>query len=110
MVPRNARVDMTRMDGKARFIGAEMTNNVIDLAYWRGRFKGWRERNRATIKPVGSCFWRHYWTTWVDHDQGSIMRRMRQGDKQVVGRYVAQERRCQRCNQVEIRTVRSYSV
>ena len=49
-----------------------------------------------------TCFWRHRWSRWEDK-QTLNLRRMEQPAEAIIGRSILQERRCERCNMVELR-------
>lgn len=46
-----------------------------------------------------ACFWRHRWGKWTDKTEGQKTR-----DGRVIGKIIVQERRCEVCNQVALRT------
>lgn len=51
------------------------------------------------------CFIFHKWTKWEDRDRGQIAHRI---TKDLMGTYIEQERRCEKCNKVELREERSW--
>jgi len=55
-------------------------------------------------QSTGKCWWSHKWSSWEDTDDaGKILSPA--GSK--IGRYVYQERRCTRCNKLELNKVTS---
>ncbi len=42
----------------------------------------------------------HKWTKWKDRNKGRLIR---QKDDSVVGNIIVQERRCKKCNKVQLR-------
>jgi len=52
----------------------------------------------TAIETGKSCFWRHRWTKWSDKADGNKTQSGR-----VLGKVIIQERRCERCNMVELR-------
>ena len=58
-------------------------------------------------QSTGNCWWSHKWSPWEDTKHvGTILTLT--GDK--VGRYVYQERRCTRCNKLELIKVTSRNI
>ena len=51
-----------------------------------------------------NCFWvwNHRWGKWTDTETGSISR-----GGSTIGKYIYQERRCEKCNKVEMQTIRT---
>ena len=54
---------------------------------------------RSTLKGA-NCIWRHYWTKWEDKSEGVVKSAGRD-----IGKFVIQHRRCERCNELQMRTV-----
>lgn len=46
-----------------------------------------------------TCFWRHRWGKWTVKSEGET-----KNDGRVIGKVVIQQRQCQRCDQIELRT------
>lgn len=46
------------------------------------------------------CFLFHKWTKWVDKDSGTLAHVLH---KNVIGSFITQERRCEKCDKVELR-------
>jgi hypothetical protein len=56
-----------------------------------------------------SCWW-HDWEPWKDRESGTLTRRVLEdpkGQDLTVGRFVVQERRCVRCKQLDLHTIRT---
>ena len=54
-----------------------------------------------------SCFWSHDWGKWEIYSEGNIVVEspkfnVKIEDNRVIGRFIYQQRKCQRCNFVEI--------
>ncbi len=47
-----------------------------------------------------SCFWGHNWGNWEDKETGTI----KHGERSV-GRFIYQERRCNRCNKIDLQKI-----
>lgn len=54
-----------------------------------------------------TCFWRHQWTKWSDRDTGTKVTNEEGPKKCIVGIVVFQERRCEKCNQLQLRLVQA---
>ena len=49
-----------------------------------------------------TCFWRHRWSRWEDK-QTLVLHGPGLPAEAIIGRSILQERRCERCNMVELR-------
>lgn len=51
-----------------------------------------------------SCWpWAHQWQRWIDIDHGKVVTY----DDKVKGQFITQERRCNRCEKVQLRIAKS---
>ncbi len=51
-----------------------------------------------------SCFWSHRWSKWTDNTWSQLVRGRDDG---VVGLECVQERRCEKCNALQLKSVQT---